>query len=141
MANKEEFSYSDDDLVDEFQTFLLAGTDTTTHFFTMIIYYLGKYPSVHKKLREHINSIIKSDEDITYENLKKLTYIENIQQEITRHYGPTVRIFERIASEDNIVKNIPISKGTIVNINQRGPHYSEKYFKDPLEFRPERWES
>lgn len=44
MANKEEFSYSDDDLVDEFQTFLLAGTDTTTHFFTMIIYYLGKYP-------------------------------------------------------------------------------------------------
>lgn len=73
--------------------------------------------------------------------MKKLTYIENIQQEITRHYGPVVRIFERIASEDNIVKNIPISKGTVVNINQRGPHYSEKYFKDPLEFRPERWES
>ena len=66
MANKEQFSYSDDDLVDEFQTFLLAGTDTTTHFFTMITYYLAKYPEVHKKLREHINAIIKSDEDITY---------------------------------------------------------------------------
>lgn len=66
MANKEQFSYSDKDLVDEFQTFLLAGTDTTTHFFTMIVYYLGTYPEVHKKLREHINAIIKSDDDITF---------------------------------------------------------------------------
>lgn len=66
MSYKEQFSYSDDDLVDEFQTFLLAGTDTTTHFFTMMVYYLGKYSEVHKKLREHINAIIKFDEDITH---------------------------------------------------------------------------
>lgn len=66
MDNKEEFSYSDTDILDEFQTFLIAGTDTTTHFFTMIIYYLGNNPEVHIKVREEINAVIHSDEDITY---------------------------------------------------------------------------
>lgn len=107
----------------------------------MIVYYMGKYPEIQKKLREQINSTIKSDEDITHENLKKLTYIDWIQNETTRHYGPAVRNFERIAIEDNFIKDIPISKGTVVSIQQRGPHYSETYFKDPWEFRPERWES
>jgi cytochrome P450 len=44
LSNNEEFSYSDADLVDEFQTFLIAGTGTTTRFFTMMVYYIGKFP-------------------------------------------------------------------------------------------------
>lgn len=77
--NNEQFSYSDHEVVDEFQTFLIAGTDPVTHFFTMMVYYLGKYPEIHKKLRDQVNSVIKSDDDITHENLKKLTYIDCIQ--------------------------------------------------------------
>ncbi len=58
---------------------MIAGTDTTTRFFTMIIYYIGRNPEVHRKLRQEINSVIKSDVDITHENLKKLNYIDWIQ--------------------------------------------------------------
>jgi hypothetical protein len=32
----------------------------------MIIFYLGNYPEIHRKVREEINAVIKSDEDITY---------------------------------------------------------------------------
>jgi cholesterol 24-hydroxylase len=98
LDNKEEFSYSDTELIDEFQTFLIAGTDTTTRFFTMIIYSLGNYPEIHKRVREEINAIIKSDEDITLENMKKLTYIDWIQYETTRMYGPANGIFYRMAT-------------------------------------------
>jgi len=45
----------------------------------MIIYYIGRNPEVHRKLRQEINSVIKSDADITHENLKKLNYIDWIQ--------------------------------------------------------------
>lgn len=100
---------------------------------------MGKYPQIQQKLREHIDSIIKTDKDITYENLKKLTYIDWIQFETTRLFGPANGMFWRKASQDNLLKDIPISKGTIVANITRGNHYNSKYFKDPTVFRPERW--
>ena len=35
---------------------------------------------------------------------------------------------------------MPIKKGTLLGIQPFAPHYSEKYYKNPKEFRPERWE-
>lgn len=107
----------------------------------MMVYLSAKHPRVEKKLREQVNSVIKSDEDITFENLKKLTYIDWISSETTRFYGPAVGNLERIAVEDNLIVDLPIKKGTIVNYQPVGSHYSSKNFKDPFEFRPERWES
>ena len=76
------------------------------------------------------------DDDYSYENLKKLVYIDWIQKETTRMYGPISGLFMRVAKEDNYLNGLPIKKGTYVNIQHMGNHYSEKYFKDPLIFRP-----
>lgn len=133
MKNNSDFSYSDKDLIDELATFLVAGTDTTTFFFTMMVYFLGKYPEIQEKLRKQVNEVIKTDsnDEITYENLKKLTYIDWIQLETTRHYGPANGIFFRKATEDNYILNIPIKKGVVLGFQPRGNHYNPKYFKDP----------
>ena len=77
--NDEDVEYTDTELFEELSTFLIAGTDSTAGLLQMIIYYLGENPHVEQKLRNIVNEIIKSDSDITYENLKKLTYIEWIQ--------------------------------------------------------------
>lgn len=106
----------------------------------MIIYYLGNHPQIHQRVREEVEKFIKSDEDITVENLKKLTYIDWIQYETTRMYGPANGIFLRVATQDNYIKDLPIRKGTILGAQPRGSHYNPKYFKDPNIFRPERWE-
>ena len=97
MNNKSEFSFSEKGLIDELSTFLVAGTDTTTFFFTMMVYFLGKHPRVQEKLRQQVNEVIKSNsnQEITFDNLKKLTYIDWIQFETTRHYGPANGIFFR----------------------------------------------
>ena len=98
MDKSSDFSsYSDKDLVDDFIAFLLGGTDTTTLFFTMMVYYIGKHPEVHKKLREQINSFIKTDADLVYDNLKQLVYIDWIQHETTRMFGPANINFWRTA--------------------------------------------
>lgn len=73
--------------------------------------------------------------------MKKLVYVDYFQREVTRHYGPATRLLERIATEDNYIKDLPIKKGTLVSFQHRGTHFSEQYYKDPMEFRPERWES
>ena len=38
----------------------------------MMIYYVSLNPKVEKRLREEVDKVIKSDEDICIENLKKL---------------------------------------------------------------------
>jgi hypothetical protein len=45
----------------------------------MMVYYISLNSQIEEKLRKQIDEVIKSDEDITKENLKKLTYIDWIQ--------------------------------------------------------------
>lgn len=57
---------SEDDLIDEFITFLIAGTDSTAHLLMMMVYLLHDHPRIHKKLRAEIDSLISCDDDITF---------------------------------------------------------------------------
>lgn len=107
----------------------------------MTLYYICDHPEIEQRLRKEVDSLIKSDDDYTFENLKKLTYIDWIQNETTRMYGPGTAILIREASVDNYIGNISIFKGTGVNFGTVCNHYDERNFKDPHTFRPERWES
>ena len=71
-------------------------------------------PYTLDKLRKQIDEYIKSDSDITYENLKRMTYIDYLQNETLRAYGPGLGIFPREAQKDNFIKDIPIGKGTYI---------------------------
>ena len=71
------------------------------------------------------------DDDYSYENLKNFTYIDCVQKEMTRFYGPLNGNFPRMALIDDHIKDIPIQKGTIVSIQPKGLHYSQKYYKNP----------
>lgn len=44
--------YTHSDLIDEFTTFFMAGTDTTSNNTTILIYLLAKYPEVQEKVRK-----------------------------------------------------------------------------------------
>lgn len=58
-----------------------------------------------------------------------MKYLEGIQRETTRMYGPVNIIFFREAAKDTYIKDIPIKKGTILTIRPKGNQYSETYFK------------
>lgn len=85
--------------------------------------------------------MFKTNEDFNYENLKKFVYVDWIQKETTRFYGPVNGVYVREATEDCAVANIPISKGMAVTCQPMANHYDTRVFKDPCVFRPERWES
>ena len=79
------------------------------------------------------------DEDYSMEHLRKFKYIECVQKETTRFYGPGNGIFLRNCIQDHTIGSVPIHKGTIVDYQVVGLHRSEKYYKDPHEFNPDRW--
>jgi cytochrome P450 len=58
---------------------MIAGTDTTSGLLNIVMHMLAEHPEVQAKLRDSIDEVIKSDFDITYENLKKLQYIDWVQ--------------------------------------------------------------
>ena len=63
-----------------------------------------------------------------------------MEKEVTRFYGPINGNFYRVALNDTHLKGVPIQKGTMLGAQPIGSHYSSKYYKNPKEFRPERWE-
>ena len=94
----------------------------------MVIFYLAKYPTIQEKLRKEVNETFKQDDDITYEKLKTMEYLEWILLETTRHYGPVNNIFLRKAENDHFLIDIPITKGTYINIMNLPNHYNKRYF-------------
>jgi cytochrome P450 len=63
----------------------------------MMLYYIAREPRIQETLRKQVHEVIHSDSDITNEHLRELTYIDWIQHETTRHFGPVNGQFFRIA--------------------------------------------
>ena len=122
-------------------TFISAGSDATSNFLQSMLFFIKKHPQVEARLRKDIDEIFKTDEDINAANLKKLYYVDWIQKEATRFYGPGTGIATRIAVKDHYLGPIPIKKGTGIAVHPLSIHHSQKYYKNPYEFRPERWEN
>ena len=47
-----------------------------------------------------------NDMDFSYQNLKKINYIDYIQKETMRMYGPITGLFVRDVQEDNLLAGI-----------------------------------
>lgn len=73
---------------------------------------------------------MKTD-DYSYENLKNLKYVDFIQKETLRCFGPAPVLFEKTAKNDNYLNGLPVKKGTMISVVQYANHYNEKYFKNP----------
>jgi cytochrome P450 len=66
-----------------------------------------------------------SDDDYSYENLKRCNYLDCILKEATRYYGPANGVFYRVATEDTYLKDVPIKKGVLIGVQTLAFHYSE----------------
>ncbi len=60
-------------------TFTVAGSDTTSSLFSMMLLMISDHSEVEKRLREEIKSIFKIKEDINFDNVKKLEFLDWIQ--------------------------------------------------------------
>ena len=131
--------YNDENILDEFNSFFTAGVDTTSNYLAMTIYLLAQHPRVEVKVREEIAQLMVK-EDYSYEHLKQFRYIDCVQKEVTRFFGPGNGNRNRICVQDHELKGIPIHKDTYVHNQPIGIHHSDEYYSRPEEFLPERWE-
>jgi cytochrome P450 len=129
---------TDEQIRDEVMTFFLAGHETTTLALTWTLYLLAKNPDAEKKFHEELTSVLHNSlpEVNDYENLH---YTKNIFKESLRLYPPAWT-FARETREDVTINDYFFPKGAVLWTITYLVHHDEKYFANPEQFHPERWD-
>lgn len=108
------------------------------------MYELAKHPEIQRKVQQEIDGVLKSTsiEDLTYENMHEMKYLECCIDETLRKYPFAATLFRK-CKEDYQVKdsNLVIPKGTTIFISAMAQHRDPLIYENPIEFKPERFES
>ncbi|KAF2968987.1 hypothetical protein GQX73_g4601 [Xylaria multiplex] len=122
------------------ELFMAAGTETTSSLLTGLTYYLVSYPDKMKILTDEVRGSFSSDEDITFEALSKLEYLNACIREGLRVYPPVPSAIPRkIAEGGNNIMGKWLPAGTRVSVHPTAAYRSPANFRNPDEFIPERW--
>lgn len=136
-------------LRDQALNVLLAGRDTTAGLLSFTFHELGRKPEILKKLKEEILGAFGTEtNNITFESLKKLSYLKAVINETLRVF-PTVPKNFRVANKNTfLVKGggpdgedpIFVKKGQSVMYSVYAMHRDPLiYGEDAHVYRPERW--
>jgi cytochrome P450 len=66
--------------------FMLAGFETTSNFLAYSTYILAKNPDIQERLREEIDLQWKEDEELDYERVSDMVYMDLFIREVLRMY-------------------------------------------------------
>ncbi|KAI0346966.1 cytochrome P450 [Trametopsis cervina] len=144
---------TDDEVLAQVPTFIVAGHETTSTATTWALHGLTQHPEIQKKLRDELLSV--PTENPSMDELQALPYLEMFVREVLRHYSPVPMTIRQATKADLIPLNTPfvdrngqtqdhirVAEGDfvvipILSINRYKPLWGE----DAMEFKPERWEN
>lgn len=129
---------SDEDVVGNVFTMLLAGEDTTATSLSWMIYLMSRRPETLRQAREEVDACLGEMADWSAEDLGRLDYLEACIHESMRikPVGP-FNVVE--ALQDTVVGDVRIRKGTSVVMVMRHDTSREDVFAQAGDFMPERW--
>lgn len=127
-----------DELVQNTYLFFLAGQETSAGSLVSALYFLSRNPECQQRAYEEAVSVVQGDE-INADHVDELKYIEACLKECLRLFAPVDGTMPRTVTEDMVISDYLIPKGTTVFVNWARMHRSSKFWEAPKEFRPERW--
>jgi cytochrome P450 len=129
---------SDRQLRDELTTIILAGHETTANALSWTWMLLAQHPEVEQKLIQELK-VILGDRTPTLADLPQLRYTQQIIKETMRLYPPLYTL-ARSPIRDYDLDGYHLPAGLIMLFSPWVMQRSAKYFPEPLQFQPERWE-
>ncbi|CAN6466345.1 unnamed protein product [Victoria cruziana] len=120
--------------------FLNGGTDTTSTAVQWVMANLVKNPRIQGKLYEEIRAVAGEDGEVGEESLSRMPYLKAVIMEGLRRHPPGHFVLPHTVTEDEVTLNgYSVPKDATVNFMVGEMGLDEKVWKDPLEFRPERF--
>ncbi|RPD55386.1 cytochrome P450 [Lentinus tigrinus ALCF2SS1-7] len=152
MAASEKEKLSEEEVIAQVSTFILAGMDTTSNATCRLLQLLAANPSVQQKLRDEILNA-QAGQEVSYDEVMGLPYLDAVTRETLRLYGPVEKV-GRKATQDTVlplhepikgtdgslITEIHVPKGTIVMLNLWACNTNKALWgEDAYEWKPERW--
>ncbi|KAJ3488906.1 hypothetical protein NLI96_g2507 [Meripilus lineatus] len=143
---------SEEELVAQMATLIAAATDTTSGALSQILDILAKHPDAQERLREEILQA-SNGEDISYDQLIELPYMDAVCRETLRLYPPVTEV-HRDCKKDMVLplanpirglngkwmSEIFVPKNTRIIVAIRACNRNKEIWgEDALEWKPERW--
>jgi len=130
-------SLADDEIRNEIYVLLLANFDPMAASLAWTIDHVSRQPAVRDRLEEEADRVL-GDRPVTAVDYERLRYTRAVFLEAGRLTPPNY-FFDRVASEDCVLGDYLIEKGTVVQPCFNVCHRHEQHWPRAREFRPERW--
>lgn len=96
-------------------------------------------PDALKIAQDEVRTVLNGKQDITSEDLDKMTYLKAAIMETMRLHPPVPTLLPRVARHDVNVMGYDIAKGTHVFVNAYAIMRDPKVWENPDKFMPERF--
>lgn len=119
LQAKNGFVWSDDEIISQSFIFFLAGCDTSMWVILAMTYELAKNLKIQNRLIDEIDTVNSElvNNEITYDALMKMKYLDMVVMETLRFWSPAVLI-DRLCS-----KRFHLTDGDVVNVQiEKGDH-------------------
>lgn len=139
--------YSEKSLLDaamsgQFFIFALGGFETTASVLTYSLHELARHQDVCEEVRLEITRVLDGRRGgFTYDHLKEMVYLENVINEVLRLHPP-INGYTRVCTTTYHIpdSDIVLQPGDSIIISAFSVQTDSKYFDQPEEFRPSRFD-
>ncbi len=119
---------------------VLAGSETSATGLSGLFYYILQQPEMYTRLTSEIRTAFKTQEDITFDSVLRLPYLQACIDEALRVYPPFPTDAARmVPPEGKMLMGHWLPGGTNTGVCFLAIHHDPDSFVDAEEFRPQRW--
>ncbi|KAA8528481.1 hypothetical protein F0562_035836 [Nyssa sinensis] len=132
--------YTDEIIRGMMQVMLSAGTDTSAGTMEWALSLLLNKPEALEKAHAEIDIHIGQSRLFDESDRAKLPYLQGIIQETLRMYPADPLLVPHESSSECMVGGFRVPRGTMLLVNMWGIQNDPKLWKEPTEFKPERFQ-
>jgi cytochrome P450 / NADPH-cytochrome P450 reductase len=130
---------SDENIRYQLVTFLIAGHETTSGLLTFTLYELLRQPEILAKAQSHVDEVLH-DRAPRYEDLVKLSYLDQILKETLRLWPPAPAFSLQPLQDTVLGGRYPVKKGQPITVITYQLHRDTAVWGDePDTFDPDRF--
>lgn len=137
LRDDPDSGFDESEILDQVVGMVFAGHETTALSMTYALHQIGSHPDVAEQVYAELDNVV--DGSPSAADLQDLEYLDRVLNETFRLYPP-VHAIPRVTTEQVTVGGFTIPADVPVLLSVWSLHRDPRFWDDPLEFDPSRWE-